>query len=497
MIKKYALLFFSALILLKTGVFAMTTEMEPRTRFMPVFRKIVQFQEFLSSSHCSANDLDEADLSSHSKKSAKKAHQASIDSDLKSADQFLEIGEKLLEGILTGDQFFRETLLETRLQYLLNRTERAIRSCKQEDFLIPSDPHCLNVMKRCQLKSSNAQFNEAATSRNVQRYQFLNLLCSSMFKILQRDELSEETVKLLRLSPQLWPLLKGETYDLGHPDEAGGFAVVSAYLQHPFKEGQGLRHNEKRLTSLNRAATRIERNIYCPLWEKNKLLNDEYLYRTYSSTLSLPEVELPLPYPTFLQASSHSTETEEVAFPHEPSFFETFPFEKFDNTEEEISTSTPLEEQSESIEGSSIAAADTSGSSPSSGLPTPIASSSSSMPSCSTDFIMPSGIRKFHALIPSSPYAERGLNKKDQSFIDSVFDAREFKKISYGDFETFWIKQGGKVVGSHGGSHRLLVGPNGDSLGGTYTHGRGETYTAKTIKYLRAALWYIGCRPSE
>ncbi|MDI9636346.1 hypothetical protein QM565_11350 [Geitlerinema splendidum] len=73
MIKKYALLFFSAFILLKTGVFAMATEMEPRMRFMPVFRKIVQFQEFLSNSKLSSDDLEEADLSSHSKSSVKKS----------------------------------------------------------------------------------------------------------------------------------------------------------------------------------------------------------------------------------------------------------------------------------------------------------------------------------------------------------------------------------------------------------------------------------------
>ncbi|MDI9636347.1 hypothetical protein QM565_11355 [Geitlerinema splendidum] len=421
------------------------------------------------------------------------------------ADQFLEIGELLLNGKLTADQFFRETLLETRLKYLSNRTERAIKSCDQKDLLLPSDPYCFEHMKKFQLKSSNAQFNEAATSRNVQRYQFLNLLCSSMFKILRRDELSEKTVKLLRVSPQLWPLLKGETYDLGHPDEAGGFAIVSAYMQHPFKKEEGLRPNERRLTSLSRAATRIRRNVHCSLWEKNKSLNDEYLYRTYSSTLSLPEVELPLPYPAFLQPTSHSTEIEEVAFPHEPSFFETFPFEKFDDTEEEVSVSNSLEGQSVSIEGPSIVT-DSSGPSCSSDLPPPIASSSISLPppssgfiipSSSSDFIMPSGVRKFHDFIPSSPYEVRKLKKKDQSFIESVFDAREFKNITYGDFETFWIKQGGRVVGSHGGSHRLLVGPKGDSLSGTYTHGRGQTYTSKTIKYLRAALWYIGCRPSK
>ncbi|MBL8676075.1 MAG: hypothetical protein JNJ47_01415 [Alphaproteobacteria bacterium] len=206
MIKKYILLFSSAFFLMKLEGTAFYSEegdsRVTRERFMPVFRKIVQFQEFLSSSHHSVDDLDAADLSSHSKSSVKKAHQASMDNDLKLADQFLEIGELLLNGKLTADQFFRETLLESRLQYLSNRTGRAIKSCKQKDFVLPSDPYCFELIKRLHLQPSNAQFNETATSRNVQRYQFLNLLTSSMFKTLRRDELSEETVKLLRASPQ-------------------------------------------------------------------------------------------------------------------------------------------------------------------------------------------------------------------------------------------------------------------------------------------------------
>ena len=272
-------------------------------------------------------------------------------------------------------------------------------------------------------------------------------------------------------------------------------AIVSAYLQHPFKKEEGLRPNEKRSTSLNRAATRIERNIHCPLWEKNKFSNDEYLYKTYSSILSLPEVELPLPYPAFLQPTSHTTEIEEVVSLG-PTFFDTFPFEKLDEPEEEIPVLSSLEGQSESAEGPSRVA-DSSGPSCSSAPPTSIVSSSSSMPSSSSDFIMPPGIRKFHDLIPLSPYADRELDKSDQSFIDKIFDVRGFKNITYGDFEAFWIRQGGKIVGSHGGSHRRLVGSKGDCLGGTYTHGRGQTYTPKTIKYLRAALLYIGCRPSN
>ncbi|MBX9620434.1 MAG: hypothetical protein K2X28_00125 [Alphaproteobacteria bacterium] len=504
MIKKYILLFASAFFLMKLEGAALYSEeadsSATRERFMPIFRKIVQFQEFLSSPNLSTDDLEEADLNSHDKISGKKTLQASIDIDLKGAEQFLEKGEKLLEGTLAGDQFFRETLLKQRLQYLSNRKEHAIRSCEKDEFLIPTDPYCLSVMNRYKLKASLAQLNEATRRRNVQRYQFFNLLCSSMFKILRRDELSEETVKLLRASPKLWPLLKGETHDLGHPDEAGGFAIVNAYLRNQFA-GNGGVDLHRPLNPLEKAAIRIENNVIFPLWEKEKLFNDAALYEAHIEKnmyfisfqgLGCPKTqgvyleltpfesrlwEKALPYPAFLQPTSQTPEIEE-AISLGPTFFDFFPFEKLDDTEEEVSVPSSLEGQTESIEGLSIVA-------------------ERSGPSCSSDFIMPSGIRKFHDLIPSSSYEMKDLNKKDQSFIDSVFDIREFKKITYGDFETFWIKQGGKIIASHGGSHRLLVGPKGDSLTGTYTHGRGQTYIPKTIKYLRAALWYIGCRPSN
>ncbi|MBL8676073.1 MAG: hypothetical protein JNJ47_01405, partial [Alphaproteobacteria bacterium] len=296
-------------------------------------------------------------------------------------------------------------------------------------------------------------------------------------------------------------------------------------MRNPFYGNEGI-DRPRGLNSLEKAAIRIEKEIICPLWEQEKYFIDAALYEAHfkKSTYFVPFKGLgcseaqgiylkltpfdcgswkeDLPYPAFLQPTNHSAEVEELFFPTEPSVFETFPFEKLDDLEEEIFVPSPLEEESKSIEGSSRVA-DISGPSCLSDLPAPILSSFSSIPSYSSDlpppiasssislppsssgfiipssssyFIMPSGIRKFHELIPSSPYEARELKKKDQSFIDSVFNAREFKNITYGDFETFWIKQGGKVVGSHGGSHRLLVGPKGDSLSGTYTHGRGQTY---------------------
>jgi len=99
--------------------------------------------------------------------------------------------------------------------------------------------------------------------------------------------------------------------------------------------------------------------------------------------------------------------------------------------------------------------------------------------------------------MPKTSYPIKQLLNEDQKFIDVIFDERRFAKITYKKFQRFWEKQKGRIAASHGGSHRLLIAPNGESLFGTYAHGGGQKYTHKTIKYLRAALWYIGCRPSE
>jgi hypothetical protein len=51
-------------------------------------------------------------------------------------------------------------------------------------------------------------------------YQFVNSLIVGLYKIAEPQELSEKTRLLIRSSPCLHGLLKGETDDLGHPDEA-------------------------------------------------------------------------------------------------------------------------------------------------------------------------------------------------------------------------------------------------------------------------------------
>lgn len=538
MIKKDIFLFVSAFILMKAGVVAMEIEVEPRKRFMPVFKQIVHFHDFLSGPQ--PDIVTMADLSSQSKSTMAKANQAAIDSDLIMANSFLEFGERLLNGTLTGDQFFRETLLESRLQYLSNRTRRAVNSCRKKDFLLPSDPYCFEYMRQYQLKSSNAASNEYANARNVQRYQFINLLCSILYKILRRDELSAETVKLLRASPQLWRLLKGETNDLGHPDEAGGFAIVKAYLQHPFRGNEGL-GGKWGLNPLEKAVTRIKNKVICPLWEQEKLFNDSALYEAHVekkthffrfrglgcppeqgitrelTLFELGEWKQELPYPSFLQPVPQAIEVEEVITLKEPSFFETFSFEQLEEKEEELTIQDELSSQSvlsSSLAQSSQTSAmneeiiaeptveqiasylETSTSSQlttsSTVLPVPPASTS-----CSFDFIMPSGIRKFHALMPETSYPIQQLSYDDQDFVNQIFDGRRFRTITFKEFKLFWERQKGSIAESHGGSHKLLIGPKGDSLFGTYAHGGGQTYTPKTIKYLQAALWYIGCRPSE
>lgn len=70
------------------------------------------------------------------------------------------------------------------------------------------------------------EFNEHVRAASLKRYQYMQLIIQRTWEVIEPHELSPRTLELLSLSPHLWPLLKKETYDLGSPDEAGGYAPL-------------------------------------------------------------------------------------------------------------------------------------------------------------------------------------------------------------------------------------------------------------------------------
>lgn len=112
------------------------------------------------------------------------------------------------------------------------------------------------------------------------------------------------------------------------------------------------------------------------------------------------------------------------------------------------------------------------------------------------DFLYPAGVRKFHNLIPDSNYEKLNLNNKRQKIINKIFDPKASTKISYKEFKNLWISLGCTIIENRKTSHKQLIGPQKEPLFGIYAHGDSQTYGKNTIKYFRAALYYIGARAS-
>jgi hypothetical protein len=414
---------------------------------------------------------------------------------------------KLQKGKLTGSEFLHY-LLEHRLKSLYGST------CHLEEndwnFInIPPDDTCLfnKWLSKYSTEKVYSQFNELVKNANLKSYQLIVLLIKKTFQFLSLTELSHDTLKLLRASPALWNILQNKTFDLGFLDQSGRYIKIKIYMEH-FK------------CTFEEALFKIRNNILCRKWENKKRLYDLYLYESHfipktkfieskmlgangsGMNYTLTDYESgecdDLPYPEFLKNQS------EHAFLELPNFFDTFNFDLFsDETnifEEKTLTSTKNINNdvtnTEQTDFSNVPLDDIIDHSE------PV-HDDESMPDetkikIENNFVypQPSGIRKFHNLMPESDYPILALKKKSQHFIDKIFNSKTSHTINYGEFKNFWIKMGGKIIENTGSSHKQLIGPNGDALYGVSAHNEAQTYGKKTIKYFRAALYYIGCRPS-
>ena len=62
-------------------------------------------------------------------------------------------------------------------------------------------------------------------------FQFSNYMIALLYQLTSPQDLSVKTRKQIRLSPSLWPLLRKETDELGHPDKAGDdLAAFNTYV---------------------------------------------------------------------------------------------------------------------------------------------------------------------------------------------------------------------------------------------------------------------------
>ncbi|MGI4852202.1 MAG: hypothetical protein ACRYGR_09720 [Janthinobacterium lividum] len=119
------------------------------------------------------------------------------------------------------------------------------------------------------------------------------------------------------------------------------------------------------------------------------------------------------------------------------------------------------------------------------------------------EFTRPKGMRSFHPKSASSNFGSESclaLNNKSSKLIDVIFDIRKKGQgFTFGQFKNLWEKINGHntVRSDSGGSHYRLLNTDGKVVGGTFAHGEGQTYCAKTVRYLRDALYTVGVAPED
>ena len=110
-------------------------------------------------------------------------------------------------------------------------------------------------------------------------------------------------------------------------------------------------------------------------------------------------------------------------------------------------------------------------------------------------FVMPRGLRTFHAAMIQKAYSPIA-DPKHQDIIDQLFDLRQQCNTTYHQFKVLWSANGGFIIDNRG-SHRTLQFPINVNLFGIYKpHGSSAGYGKNTVGYLQAAVLYIGLRPT-
>ncbi len=70
----------------------------------------------------------------------------------------------------------------------------------------------------------------------------------------------------------------------------------------------------------------------------------------------------------------------------------------------------------------------------------------------------PRGLRVFHSQMPP-PYPKRLTDNRNQKVVDRLFDSQQQCNVSFGEFKSVWLRIGGDIEGSSGGSHKEFVCP--------------------------------------
>lgn len=365
--------------------------------------------------------------------------------DRSSANTFLE---ELLEG---QEQYF-----STREQ-TIEKTEEFERKYghKPEVYHLPTDS--LDILP--------CEEDRVAARSNIDRYQHMNHLIRCIVDYIG-NELSEKNRALLRCLVTIHSFLCHETEDSGHPDLG-------------MNDLKYLRNTSKKNWKYNGRAGALP----MPDWLK-PAPKSQVTRKTLTVSVPLLFSSTPQVTDAMLSAAVSSAPV--------------IPTEKIDqipqSTTDEARTDDKQAGQQECVEL------------------TPEAK-----PAEIDDDQMPSQATTSQTVFPYSPSAQRrrwhpeetsvalfergapGLHPKDQELIDTIFSHDRFQTLAWGTIRTCWENLNGKNTAkqSSGGSHVTLFDKNKKVVGGTFAHNDAQTYGYRSIKFIRDALWAIGCLPTN
>jgi hypothetical protein len=310
-------------------------------------------------------------------------------------------------------------------------------------------------------------------------YQTKNEIIRQLCSMVRLNDLSAETQKYLRLSPSLWPLIMGESNELGHPDQA-------------IFENQDVDLYEQRILHLKGAVIRRE-SIICPLFSEN----------VQKPASAVPEMLME--EQDFLPPKKTKKKKKKKTISADAALNDLEPHEQLDGAENVVLPEKGLEDNIhpedninevqpeqvifEKIEDSEIL--------------------TDASAYCISHFndnqILKEPVENFDPKTDHELHQLMKTQKKTSTETTeqlTIFDKlggssavtcdkllnEKLPSVTYHDFKTLWEYLGGTIASSgRGGSHRRLIF-NGRVVGGTFKPHGNSDYGYRSVRYLKQAL---------
>jgi hypothetical protein len=425
---------------------------------------------------------------------------------------------------------------------------------KQDDFILniiaPVDSICITAMQsylNYQTMHLSIYKDELAKIECDAHQVLVTIIKATYDLIDDKSTIPEVVLNLLRCTPSIWPILSGESCEIGNRDQCGVYKILNCYIR------------QFNCHSMLDAMKLILKNESCPLWEDERLKTDSELYKAHLgywkqiviSPKKKPRLikvsplvkqkKWPYKMPVLFDINSFQIEVEDLCESYQtetPSdsanqwitdeamhHRKKVSSNKFvkkkknrrkkkgntnsqtsnrlisstenpettikDNKQKQKITSkrnkisprkklTPSEKRMIKKADFDLKAQDL------------LQRSRNNAINCSPQGA--SGNRKFHSFKESTYERRENITNTWQKVINKIFDHERFSTVKYSKFRALWEYLGGKIGGeNNGGSHRTLLGPEGEIVAGIFTHSDGQTYGKSVQKYFTDALKYVGC----